>query len=142
MAVPISDKLTSTKKKLEYYSDFTMGFEQNPITNRLAKITNEQAVASGLKNLILTNQGERPFNPLFGSRVKRLLFEPVNDTTASLISDSIKQTIRSFENRIILLQVKVSPDEDNNSYNVTIVYALINNQNHPLVLNVSLTRVR
>lgn len=140
----LADKLTSIKKKEEYYSDFTMSFDRNPITNRLAKITNEQSVSSAIKNLILTNQGERPFAPKYGSKIRKLLFEPINDgnITATLIADSIKYTIKSYEQRAIVLNVVVTPKLDDNAFEVTIIYALINNQNHPLVLNFTLTRVR
>lgn len=120
-----SDKYTSFKKK-EFYSDFLINFDMNPITGTLARVTNEDSVKQSLKNLILTNRTERPYNPIFGSRINSLLFDPLDSYTAQNIKEEIEETIKAFEPRAILHEVFVSADEDNNGFVVNIIFSTIN----------------
>ena len=53
------------------------------------------------------------------------LFENIDDISALRIKDEIKQSIISFEPRVDLIDVKVSPDFDNNAFNVKITYEII-----------------
>lgn len=120
-----SDKYTAFKKK-EFYSDFLINFDMNPITGTLARVTNEDSVKQSLKNLILTNRTERPYNPLFGSRISSLLFDPLDTFTAQSIKEEIMETVRAFEPRVVLHEVLVLPDEDNNGFIVNIIFSTIN----------------
>lgn len=52
--------------------------------------TLEQA-KSNLKNLLLTNKGERPMQPDFGSEFYRLLFEPIDDDFSVKVDDVIRR---------------------------------------------------
>jgi phage baseplate assembly protein W len=120
-----SDKYTSFKKK-EFYSDFLINFDMNPITGTLARVTNEDSVKQSLKNLILTNRTERPYNPLFGSRISALLFDPLDAFTAQSLKEEITETVKAFEPRVVLNEVFVLPDEDNNGFVVNIIFSTIN----------------
>ena len=73
----------------------------------------------------MTVPGERFFNPILGSEVTGLLFENIDELTASEISDQIKITVENFEPRVILTNVEVSPDYDNGEFNVTINYDIV-----------------
>ena len=95
------------------------------MTYDLIAIKNETAIARSIRNLVLTYQGERPFNQILGSKVSRLLFENVNEITASSIEDEIRTTINNFEPRVNLLSVKVAPDYDNGEFNVTVRYEIV-----------------
>ena len=70
-----ADKNTLEQKKREIYSDFLNNFDQNPFTGVLARVTNEESVAQSLKNITLTNRGERFYNSNKGSRIRSSLFE-------------------------------------------------------------------
>lgn len=120
-----SDKYTPFKKK-EFYSDFLINFDMNPVTGTLARVTNEDSVKQSLKNLILTNRTERPYNPLLGSRINALLFDPLDTFTAQSIKEEIEETIKAFEPRVVLNDVSVYPDEDNNGFTVNIIFSTIN----------------
>lgn len=120
-----SDKFTTFKKK-EFYSDFLINFDTNPITGTLARVTNEDSVKQSLKNLILTNRTERPYNPNLGSRINALLFDPLDAFTAQSIKEEIEETIRGFEPRAVLHDVSVYADEDNNGFTVNIIFSTIN----------------
>ena len=107
------------------FKDISTSFQVNPLTYDLIAIKNETAIARSIRNLVLTYQGERFFNPILGSNVSRLLFENVDDITASAIQEEIKTTIENFEPRVNLLSVDVSPDFDNGEFNVTVRYEIV-----------------
>ena len=109
-----SDYQTSTRNSDERYSDFLINFDKNPVTGNLARAVNEEAVKNALKNLLLTNRGERFYNSNMGSQIKASLFEPADSVTADIIKTSIEQTIKYQEPRVDLLDVQIFDDEDNN----------------------------
>jgi phage baseplate assembly protein W len=107
------------------FKDISTSFQVNPLTYDLIAIKNETAIARSLRNLVLTYQGERFFNPILGSKVSRLLFESVDEITASAIQEEITTTINNFEPRVNLLLVDISPDYDNLEFNVTVRYEIV-----------------
>ena len=107
------------------FKDISSSFEVNPLNEDLIAIKNETAIARSLRNLIMTVPGERFFNPILGSEVTGLLFENIDELTASEISDQIKITVENFEPRVILTNVEVSPDYDIGEFNVTINYDIV-----------------
>lgn len=54
--------------------------------------TMDQAM-SNLKNLILTYRGERPMQPVFGTRLRDALFEPNTSSVREFITTEITQAI-------------------------------------------------
>lgn len=109
-----------------HYSDFDFRFLAHPQTGRLVIRKNADAITQAVKLLILTNQGERPFRPMIGSTVKRQLFEQFGSFVASEIKESIIEAISNIEPRAIVLDVRVEPDPDNATMDVTLVYRPIN----------------
>ena len=121
-----ADYQTPTRNPDERYSDFLINFDKNPVTGNLAKSTNEEAVKQALKNLVLTNKGERFYNGQIGSNIKASLFEPADAVVADTIRTAIEQTIQYQEPRVNLLGIEIFDDFDNNAYRVNIVFNLIN----------------
>tara|TARA_B100000945_G_scaffold302775_1_gene286679 strand:+ start:273 stop:674 length:402 start_codon:yes stop_codon:yes gene_type:complete len=107
------------------FKDISMTFQSNPLNGDLIAIKNENAIARSLRNIVFTLPGEKFFNPTFGSRVTSILFENIDNITASAIVDEITQSIRNYEQRVRLIDVEADPDFDNNSYDVTIKYEII-----------------
>ena len=136
-----ADRFTQVNKKQETFSDFLNNFDKNPATSTLAKIVNEESIKQSLRNLILTNVGERLFQPLVGSNVSRSLFEPADAVTADSLIYYIKNCIKQNEPRVLLNDVFVFPNSDGNSFLVTIVFSVINNT-APISLDLILRRVR
>ena len=102
---------------------------------------NDQAVIRSIKNLLLTRPFERPFNPLLGSQIDSLLFEPVSPLTASLLEDEITRTINNYEPRASIISVEVSVYPDQNAYQATMVFYIGNNTT-PTGVNIILKRAR
>ena len=107
------------------FKDVSMSFKSNPLTNDLIALKNENAIARSVRNIVFTLPGEKFFNENFGSRISKLLFENVDDLTASSIKDEIERSIRNNEPRVRLRSVKTLPNFENNEFDVTITYDII-----------------
>jgi phage baseplate assembly protein W len=107
------------------FKDLSMSFQVNPLNYDLIALKNESAIARSVRNLVLTYPGERFFNENLGSKVSRSLFENVDEISASIIKDEIESTIQNYEPRVNLIEVIVSPNYDNNEFNVTINYRIV-----------------
>ena len=107
------------------FKDISMSFKVNPLTYDLIAIKNQTAIARSLRNLVLTAPGERFFNEELGSRVNRLLFENLDDLTASSIKDEIENTIKNYEPRVELITTQVSANPDAYEFDVIITYKII-----------------
>ena len=107
------------------FKDISMTFQSNPLNGDLIGIKNENAIARSVRNIVFTLPGEKPFDPDFGSRISKTLFENLDNISASQIVDEIEQSIQNYEPRVNLIDVIADPDYDNNSYDVTIIYEII-----------------
>jgi len=107
------------------FKDISMSFQVNPLTDDLIAIKNQTAISRSIRNLVLTAPGERFFNNGLGSRVNELLFETVDDLTASSVKSEIENTIKNYEPRVKLLTTKVSANPDSYEFDVIITYEII-----------------
>ena len=123
------------------YSDFTTNFEKNPLSKDLSRVTNDDAVKQSIKNLVMTNRGERLFQPELGGDVRALLFSNITPQTLLNAQTIIENLINDHEPRANLIGVVVSVGDDNNSLAITIVFNVINIQ-EPIQLDLVLARVR
>lgn len=136
-----ADKYTQTDKKKDLFSDFLNNFESHPINRSLVRIVDEQSVKQSLRNLILTNLGERLFQPNIGSNIRKALFEPNDLVTAENLSFYIKSTIKYNEPRVNLIRLEVIPNPLTDSFNVNIIFSVINSST-PTTMDLILKRVR
>ena len=119
---PISGK---DIKRSKSFKDLSMSFSRNRFTDDVSSVTNENSIKQAIKNLILTVPGEKPFQPLVGSRVYELLFEPLDPFTVDAIQDEIINTITQHEKRVQFINVDVTPIYENNKINVTVEYQVV-----------------
>ena len=137
-----ADRNTIVGKTNEYYSDFLINFDLNPITGNLARVTNEEAVKRSIKQLILTINFERPYDPIIGSKVNGLLFEPIDEITTSILETTITSCIKSREPRANLEKVDIQPRPEDNEYFISIYFSLLNIPGEVFATSVLLSRVR
>ena len=107
------------------FKDLSASFQTNPLSNDLIALKNESAIARSVRNLVLTGQGERPFQPVLGTGVSRLLFENMDKLTASSIRSEIRTTIENYEPRVEINEILVEPDFEGNAFHVTLQYFII-----------------
>tara|TARA_Y100000114_G_scaffold86149_1_gene79680 strand:+ start:1850 stop:2269 length:420 start_codon:yes stop_codon:yes gene_type:complete len=119
---PIKGKDTNLSRA---FKDIKVDFASNPFTKDVSQVTNDNSIKQSLKNLVMTQPGEKLFQPQIGSGVRRLLFEPMDAFTADAIRDDILNTVGQHEPRISIRNIAVREQYDQNQFNVTINYAIV-----------------
>ena len=135
------DNFTQTRKEDEFYSDFVNNFDLNIFTGSVGKVINDRSIRQGLRNLLLTNTGERLFNPTFGSDIRKLLFENYTPFVEDELIRVIKFAVEQYEPRVNLIDVLLKEIPENNEIKIELQYSIINTTNIQ-VLNLIVQRVR
>jgi phage baseplate assembly protein W len=133
--------ITPLRKKRTLYTDFFKDLTLNPISSDLAIRTNEESIKESLKNLILTDRGERLFQPNLGSDVRASLFESATPVTLKIMEERVRDVINNFEPRVSLIDVDVTSLYDDNKVRV-IIYFYVKNREDPLSVDLFIERVR
>ena len=81
-------------------------------------------IKSNLVNLLLTNKGERLYNPEFGADLKTVLFEGITDDTNEIIRNLISTNVSIFVPEVTIINTNIVKDEDRNTISVTIQYRI------------------
>jgi len=123
------------------YSDIDLTFKRLPVTGDVSLRYDDQAVIASVRNLLLTNFYERPFQPNLGSNMSGLLFEPATNVTSSILSDEIRNVITNFEPRAKISSINVTLATDKNAFNVYLTF-FIGNNTTPTNVNLLLQRSR
>lgn len=123
------------------FSDLDLDFTKHPVTKDVSRKVNENAIATAIRNLLLTSHYERPFNPDLGSNLKKFLFEPIDNVTTSLIQDSIFETIKNYEPRVTVEEVVAAPNYDLQRYDVYVTF-FVKNTVEPITISFFLERIR
>lgn len=100
--------------------------------------TTKEQVKSNLINFILTDKGERFFNPMFGGNLRASLFQPDSDFDS--IASKLESEIYAYVPNIIIRNINVRKQSDNNTVNIVINYSIYN-QEDTLVINVSTSQL-
>ncbi len=124
------------------FKDISLSFQKNPITNDIIVLKNETAIARSIRNLVFTQVGEKFFQPEVGSRIGGSLFELLDYGSASAIQLEIKNTINNYEPRVQVKTIEVTPEYDNNGYNVLISYLIVGDAQTPQRLEFILQATR
>ena len=133
--------ITTNIDSARSFRDLDLNFTAHPVRKDINIFKNEYAVINAVKNLILTNHYERPFQPELGSNIRRLLFENVDSVMAAQIEREIEETIINFEPRVQVSKVTASAAPDENRYNVELEFFIINSPD-PITINFFLERIR
>jgi phage baseplate assembly protein W len=107
------------------FKDISMSFQVNPLNSDLIALKNETAISRSIRNIVFTLPGEKFFDEDFGSKITRSLFENVDEISASVIQDEIRNSITNYEPRVQLIDVQTNPDYDNGAFDVVIVYRIV-----------------
>ena len=110
------------------FKDISMTFQSNPLNDDLIAIKNENAIARSLRNIVFTLPGEKFFDSSFGSRITESLFDNIDDITATIIVDEIRESIDINEPRVELRNVEAFADFQNNGFDVIITYNVIGSE--------------
>ena len=125
------------------YKDVDLLFDIHPVTRKINTLTNNRAISRALKTLVLTDKGERPYQPFLGGNIRSRLFDLASDglQIEADIKQDIEDVIRNYEPRAELMDVFVDSNIDGNEITVSIKFRAVN-QTDPEVVNFFLTRTR
>ena len=123
------------------WADLDLDFAKHPVTKDIVRKTNVEAVKRSVRNLILTNQYERPFHPEIDGGVTRHLFGLSTAHTKHDIALAIQSCLKNYEPRVIVDNVSVTGDLDKNGFNASIFFRVINSP-EPIVIGIFLERTR
>jgi phage baseplate assembly protein W len=132
---------SSNVLKRDLYSDLPLGLQVHPNLKDVIALKDIDAVKQSVRNLILTNQGERPFQPAIGSNITALLFEPADTFTAVAIQKEVLAVLKKYEPRVTNIDVQVFDNSDRNAYQITIAFKIIFSDT-PQEINFYLQRLR
>ena len=107
------------------FKDFSLTFEKNAVTNDILSLKNEAAIKESVKNIVLYNFYEKPFDPFFGGNIIGLLFENSTPTMVLEVKNRIEQSIEIHEPRVTAVSVTVQFEEDRNELNCEIQYLIL-----------------
>ena len=142
MATQIDATVTNNSKRSNrIYKDLNISFTKNPSTKDVAILFDIQAIKRSVKNIILTNKYERPFNPDFGCNLRGFLFENITEPLLVIIKDRVAMAIEKYEPRVSVEDVVVKNDIDKNGINIQVSF-LINGVEAPVTVSTFLQRVR
>lgn len=126
---------------IKQFKDLDLLFTVHPIRKDINKHNGAQAVINSIKNLLLTNHYERPFQPELGSNIRKLLFEPMDGVTTSALETEIIQTIENFEPRVLVSKLTAVPNFDQDGYSIELEF-YIKNMTDMVSITFFLERVR
>jgi len=107
------------------FTDISLSFVRNPVTNDILTINNADAIKKSVINLVRTRIGERFFNPLLGSSLEDSIFQLQTPEMAYSLELNIKTLLENYEPRISIFSVLVTYPEDSNDLNVRISFDII-----------------
>jgi phage baseplate assembly protein W len=82
-------------------------------------------IKANLVNYLLTNRGERVFNPNFGADLRNLLFENILDTTTEDLRERIQNDISLYFPEVQVRQIIFDNIPDTNTINFTLIYEIV-----------------
>lgn len=123
------------------YNDIPAFISSNSFTGDLNVVRDFSAIRQALKNIVLTNFGERGFDYEFGTSLYQDLFENLTLEVKIDIQSRILNAINFYEPRVVIRDVVVESETDPNTISLTISY-LIAEQNVPDEITIQISRTR
>lgn len=129
-----------TTSRSATYTDIDLAFKNKP-SGDIFKKSDAAAVKQAVKNILMTNFGEKPFKPFFGGDLNRFLFSLDEEFDETEIQDRVRTAITNYEPRAIVRSVIAELEGDQNSVRVIVKFQVVNTL-EIVDLQVSLTRLR
>lgn len=130
-----------TTSRTKGWRDLDLSLTLHPVRGDIVPLKDDIAIKNAVKNLLITNFFERPFNSDIGANLRALLFEPADAITEIALRDNITRVIQKYEPRVELQDVIITFSEERNSYNIT-VYVRIKETDTEENVEIILRRLR
>ena len=122
------------------YSDLDLTFTAKPSGDDYKKLE-VAAVKQAVKNLLMTGNAEKPFQPNFGANLGVALFELDTDYQPEEMAELIDTAIKRYEPRARVLEIDFTTYPDRNEIRATITFE-VQNVGEVVSLDVDLARLR
>jgi len=122
------------------YKDIDLTFQNRP-SGDIYKKTEAAAVKQSVKNLLMTNRFEKPFDPSYGGGLNEFLFSLDQEFDELDIQERVRSVVANYEPRAVVNKVNVELAPDQHTVGITVVFS-IRTTGEVVELDVSLTRVR
>lgn len=118
----ISDNLSKSKvvARKKGHRDLDLKLGIHPIRKDLNVLKDDNAIKNAIKNLLVTNANERPFQPFLGANLRSLLFEPADALTKIALRENILEVIKNHEPRVEVLDIDIKDLADQNAYRILV----------------------
>lgn len=114
-------KIVSKKKP---HRDLDLSLKIHPIRKDIIPLKDDAAVKNAVRNLLISNFYERPFQSDLGANLRGLLFEPAGMLTNIQIRDSIRFCIEKYEPRVSVDSIDITDVVDENRYNIEVFFTI------------------
>ena len=131
----------STVSRKKGWADLDLSLKKHPIQKDIIPLKDDRAIRNAVKNLVLTNFYERPFQHSKGGNLSGFLFEPADAITAYEMKEAIANVLNYHESRISLRGIDILNDMDENAWIINIKF-LIKSINIVTNVEVLLRRTR
>ena len=101
---------------------FPVTFVDSSFTVEL--VEDELDIAESIQIILNTTLGERVMHPDFGANLEDLLFEKIDITTLTMITNRLKRAFLYHESRVRIDDIDLTPDIENGIIQVTVNYTV------------------
>ena len=133
-------KSTLISSRAVDYLDIDLTFAKRP-SGDIYKKKDAAAVKQSIKNLLLTDFYEKPFQPFFGANLRAMLFELADEDTEDEVEENIINAINKYEPRAEILTISVNVLPDQNNMRVSVYFNIISTQ-ETVTFTTNLSRLR
>ena len=133
-------KSTLISSRAVDYLDIDLTFNKRP-SGDIYKKKDAAAVKQSIKNLLLTDFYEKPFQPFFGGNLRAMLFELADEDTEDEVEENIRNAINKYEPRAEILTITVNVLPDQNDMRVSVYFKIISTQ-ETVTFTTNLSRLR
>jgi len=123
-------------------TDLDISFARHPISKDVSLKTGSDAIKQSLKNIILYNLLEKPFNINLNLNIKEYLFENFDIFYERQLKEQILRIVALYETRVTINNVDVVFNENTAALNISINFTIIGQEQINQDLNIKLERTR
>lgn len=98
----------------------------NGATGFNSTYTTDEQLKTNLIAYLLTNRGERIFQPNFGADLRKVIFEQLESGTLEELRETLTLKISNEFPRVRILEMDINSNEDGNSIDIFFSYAVTN----------------
>jgi phage baseplate assembly protein W len=118
----ITGKLEQARvvSKKKPWSDLDLSLKIHPIRKDIIPLKDDAAIKNAVKNLLISNFYERPFQDDLGANLRGLLYEPADVITQIELRDNIREVLTKYEPRITVTNIVIRDNSQANEYGIIV----------------------